>query len=47
MEVVISEFLLVLSVELQCLVIHPILSMPAGDMGINWQVPKLLVGDVW
>jgi hypothetical protein len=24
------------------------LSMPVGDMRINWhQVPKLLVGDVW
>jgi hypothetical protein len=41
------DFLLVFSLERQCLRIHPIISMPVGDMRINWQVPKLLVSDVW
>jgi hypothetical protein len=40
------DFLLVFSLDSQCVRIHPI-SMPVGDMRINWQVPKLLVSDVW
>jgi hypothetical protein len=35
----------VLAVILCSFAVDPILSIPVGDMGINWQVPKLLAGE--
>jgi hypothetical protein len=40
------DFLLEFFCEFSFMRIHPIISMPVGDMRINWQAPKL-VSDVW